>query len=442
MRHVVVMTSTAAIGLIAVFFVDAISLFYISLLGDPAQTAAVGRASYALGFVIGVSVGMMIGASVVVSRAIGAGRDEAARSYVGSSLLLVFLFNTFITIILLLGRDWMLEQLQAEGDALAYAQTYLNIILPATPFLGVGLVATGLLRANGDARRAMIVTLAGGILTAILDPLFIFGFGLEVTGAAIVSATIRVGMAVMGLYYLIRVHAILALPSPQRFLTDAGDILKFSLPAALTNLAPHVGVFFIALKVAEFGDLALAGQAVTDRLIPVSFGVIFALSGAVGPIIGQNFGAGLMDRVRRTLIDGIVFNVIYVTFAWGLLYLLRNQIIATYSATGDMALVIDLFCTFVAGSFLFNGILFVTNAAFNNLGKPLWATLFNWGRQTLGIIPFVWIGADIAGLPGISIGWSLGAIPFALGALFTAFWLIKVTPAEAGVIGAPQTAGE
>lgn len=440
MRHVVIMTLTAAIGLIAVFFVDAISLFYISLLNNPAQTAAVGRASYVLGFIIGISVGMMIGASVTVARSIGAKQEDAARSYAGTAIVLVFIFNSIIAAVLLIARDPLLHLLNAEGAALEYAQTYLNIILPATPFLGIGMMAMGLLRARGDAKRSMTITLVGGILTAILDPIFIFGFGLEVTGAAIVSFSVRVGFAILGLYYLIGVHNMLAIPRMPRFISDVRDIMKLGIPAVFTNLAPQVGAFLIAYKIAEYGDAALAGQAVVDRLIPLAFGVIFALSGAVGPIIGQNYGAGLMDRVRQSLIDGIVFNIIYVVVAWGVLFLVRNTIISVYSASGDMALMIDLFCTAVAGSFLFNGLLFVTNAAFNNLGKPLWATALNWARQTLGVLPFIWIGAEMGGLRGIAYGAAIGAIPFGLFAVFAAFWLIKKTAADSGAIGAPALA--
>lgn len=438
MRHVVVMTLTSAIGLIAVFFVDAISLFYISLLNNPAQTAAVGRASYLLGFVIGISVGLMIGASVVVARAIGARQEDAARSYSGSAVLMVFSLLSVFAVGLFILRDPLLGLLNAEGEALRYAQLYLNIIIPGTPFLGVGMVAMGLLRARGDAKRAMYITLIGGIMTAVLDPIFIFGFGLEVAGAAMVSFAVRVGFAALGMYYLIGIHKMIDWPSVSRFFADVRDIMKFGLPALFTNLAAPVGAFLIAEKIAEYGDAALAGQAVVDRMIPLTFGVIFALSGAVGPIIGQNFGAGLMPRVRQALIDGIIFSLIYVVVAWSVLFLTRNFIISIYSATGDMALMIDLFCTIIAASFVFNGLLFVTNATFNNLGKPLWATMFNWSRQTIGVIPFIWLGAEWGGLTGIAYGIVAGSVPFAIVAVFVAFWLIKSTqPAKPAVEAAP-----
>ena len=425
MRHVAIMTAASAIGLMSIFFVDAISLFYISQLNDAAQTAAVGRAGYLLAFVIGISVGMMIGGSVLAARAIGAQRMEDARSYAGSAIIVAFLFNAGVSIILMIVRDPLLHLLNAEGAALEYAQHYLMIILPAMPFMGIGVMSMGLLRAKGDSKRAMIITLTGGILTAILDPIFIFTFGLEITGAAIVSASVRISFAVLGLYFLISVHDMIRWPNISRFLSDTRDLMKLSIPAVFTNLAAPMGAFMIAQAIAGYGDEAIAGQAVVDRLVPLAFGVIFALSGSVGPIIGQNAGAKLMGRVRQTLIDGMVFNLIYVTIAWGLLFLARNAIIDIYSATGDMALMIDLFCTIVAGSFLFNGTLFVTNAAFNNLGHPLWATALNWARQTIGVLPFIWVGAQLGDLRGIAYGAALGAVPFALLAAYLAFALIE-----------------
>lgn len=424
MRHVVVMTVTAAIGLIAVFFVDAISLFYISQLNDQAQTAAVGRASYVLAFVIAISVGTMIGASVLVARAIGARRDADARFYGANALIAVFAINSAVGLVLFFSMDGLLSLLEADGPSLVHARTYLSIILPGTPFLGVGMVSMGLLRARGDANRAMAVTLIGGILTAFLDPVFIFVLDLQVTGAAIVSLIVRIGFAVLGLYFLIGHHAALAWGGLKRLADDIGVLLGYALPAMFTNVAAPVGAFLIAQKISEYGDAAIAGQAVVDRLIPLAFGVIFALSGAVGPIIGQNIGAGLPVRVRQTLIDALIFNGIYVVLAWIALIVMRPYILVAYRASGDMALMIDLFCLIVAGSFLFNGMLFVTNAAFNNLGKPLWATGFNWARQTLGVVPFIWAGAALGGLPGIAWGAAIGAVPFGLAAVATAFWMI------------------
>lgn len=442
MRHVIIMTTTSAIGLMSVFFVDAITLYYISQLGDASQTAAVGRAAYVIAFIIGMSVGFMIGTSAMVARAIGAGNEDGAKSYAGTSLISVTIFGFMVAALGFLLTNWLMDMLGATGEALDYARSYLYVVLPSTPFFAIGIVAMGILRAHGDAKRSMYITLLGGVLTAIFDPVFIFLLGWEVMGAAVVSAMVRLSFAVLGLYYLIGVHKAITLPSVNRFFKDLGDILKIAAPTVVTNLAAPVGAFLIARAVAEYGDAAVAGQSVVDRLIPLAFGVIFALSGAVGPIIGQNFGARQMDRVRRALIDGLIFNGIYVLAAWALLFIAQNQIIAIYQAEGNMELVIRLFCTILAGSFLFNGMLFVSNAAFNNLGYPLLATASNWARQTLGVIPFIYFGGIWAGLPGIVWGASVGAIVFGILPVIGAFWLIQKLNAEQSTAPEPTDAAE
>lgn len=429
MRHVIIMTTTSAIGLMSIFFVDAITLFYISQLGDPSQTAAVGRAAYVLAFIIGMSVGFMIGTSAMVARAVGAGRDEAAKSYAGTSIISVAIFGLLLAGLGFLLLDWLMDMLGATGEALDYARTYLYIVLPSTPFFAIGIVTMGILRAHGDAKRSMYITLVGGIMTALLDPFFIFVLGWEVVGAAVVSAIVRVSFAALGLYFVIGIHKAITVPKFRRYFKDLIDILKIAAPTVVTNLAAPVGAFLIARAVAEYGDAAVAGQSVVDRLIPLAFGVVFALSGAVGPIIGQNFGAMQMTRVRQALIDGLIFNCVYILIAWGLLFIAQEQIIAIYQAEGRMAIVIRLFCNVLAGSFLFNGMLFVSNAAFNNLGYPLLATLSNWARQTLGVIPFIYFGAMWAGLPGIIWGASIGAVIFGIMPVIGAFWLIqRLTP--------------
>jgi len=87
----------------------------------------------------------------------------------------------------------------------------------------------------------------------------------------------------------------------------ATPLFAISGPAILTQLATPVGQAVVTRMVASHGEAAVAGMAIAGRLTPVAFGILFALSGAVGPIFGQNLGAGRMDRVRRTYTDAILF---------------------------------------------------------------------------------------------------------------------------------------
>lgn len=156
-----------------------------------------------------------------------------------------------------------------------------------------------------------------------------------------------------------------------------------------------------------------------------TFGAIFALSGAVGPILGQNYGARRYDRLQSTMRDSLAFIVVYVLAVWALLALFSGAIASLFGATGEARELIIFFCLFAAGSFLFNGALFTANAAFNNLGFATYSTVFNWGRSTLGVIPFVWAGASHYGAKGIIAGWGLGAIVFGITAMLVCFRVVR-----------------
>ena len=425
MRHVTVMTLTASVGLMAIFFVDFINLFYISLLGETELAAAIGYAGTVFYFTFSLCIGLMVATAALTAKALGPGNREEARQIGGSALVLVGLVTITAVAILMPLLGNVLDLLGATGRAHKIAHGYLLIVIPSLPILGVGLGFSGLLRAEGDARRAMYVTLIGGITTAILDPILIFWADLGVDGAAYASVAARIAILIAGFYGASRIHNLVAMPNFARFRHDLGPLLAIGVPAVLTNMATPFGNGYVTAAMASFGDSAVAGWAIIGRLIPVAFSVIFALSGAVGPILGQNFGAGKVDRVRQGFVDALKFTFFYVLAVWFLIWLGQDLIITVFGATGQTAFIIGFFCTWAAGAFLFNGALFVANASFNNLGYPTYSALFNWGRSTLGVIPFVWLGSQWFGAAGVLAGHGLGAVLFGIAAVLVCLRKIK-----------------
>jgi Na+-driven multidrug efflux pump len=172
-------------------------------------------------------------------------------------------------------------------------------------------------------------------------------------------------------------------------------------------------------------------MAIVGRLSPLAFGVIFALSGAVGPILGQNFGAGDQDRVRRTLNAAVLFTAIVIVTVSVVLFLLRGPIADLFGATGVARDLVYLFCGPLSLLFFFNGLLFVGNAAFNNLGHPFYSTFLNWGRNTLGLVPLVLLGAGLLGAPGVLIGQAIAGVIFGALAWMLARRVIAQPPGAA-----------
>lgn len=420
-RHISVMSLTASVGLLAIFMVDFVDMIFISMLGKAELAAAVGYAGAILFFTTSFGIGMAIASGALVARALGAGDEAKARRLITNSLLYGVGFGAAFAGIVWANLAPLTALVGASGKTQELAITYLQIIVPSLPLLMVGMMGGAILRAYGDARRAMAATIVGGLVNAVLDPILIFGLDLELVGAAIASVAARVTIAVVAVLPIIRAHGGFERPQINGLAKDFLPVFAIAVPAILTQLATPVGQAYVTRAMAEFGEVAVAGMAIVSRLTPVSFAVIFALSGAVGPIMGQNYGAGLHDRVARAFRDGLIFTAIYVCFVTLILYLLRDPIVRLFEADGVSRDLIYLFCGPLALAFFFNGVIFVGNATFNNLGRPLQSTWINWGRHTLGTVPFVMVFAALFGAPGVLIGQAIGGILFAA----LSFWLAR-----------------
>ena len=341
MRHVTVMTLTSALGLGFMFLVDFLALFWVSRLKVEAFIAAIGYAGTLQFFLVSISIGMTIGAVALVSRTLGADRPQRARRIASMALI----------------------------------------------------VSVG--------RRSMAVTSAAGAVAVVLDPVVILWMGWGVEGAATVIVISRAVMALVGLFWLIGVKRMLARPQLVDFQLYLGRFLAISLPAIATQLSTPFGNWVLIRAMAEHGDSAVAGMGVVMRVTILGFGGIFALSGAIGGIIGQNAGAGLRDRVQSAYLDALKFCLVYTLVVWALLASASGIISEGFGLSPEGAHIVKVFSLYAVGSFFFTGALFVSNAAFNNLGRPLWATVANWIRDGVLIGVFAFAMGAVWGETGV-----------------------------------------
>ncbi|MDE2579593.1 MAG: MATE family efflux transporter [Hyphomicrobiales bacterium] len=423
-RHVLVMTASSSVGLVAIFVVDFLSLLYVSWLGDPALTAGVGYATQVLFFTMSANIGLSIAITALVARAVGAGRRDDARRIAGSGLLLTTVFAAALALFLFVYRDKALDLLGAQGEPHDVARRFLAITLPANPLMALGMALQGLIRACGDARRAMYVTLFGAIATAILDPLLIFGLHFGVIGAAMSTVVSRCVFVAVGAWGA-RAHAIVGKPDGAALAKDLSPLFAIAGPAILTNLATPVGTSYSMRILSSFGEQAVAAVAIIDRISPTAFGVLFALTGAIGPIIGQNLGAGQFSRVHRAVSDSFALTIGYVLTVWAMLYFAAPFIADLFNAQGETRALVIFFCKYAVVMWVFLGGLFVANAAFNNLGYPFLPTVFNWGRATIGMMIFVPLGAKYYGAEGGLMGVALGSAIFGLAAVIACFAVLR-----------------
>ncbi len=387
MRHIVVMTLTGSLGISFMFVVDMATLFWVSYLGVEQYVAAMGYAFVIQFFTISAGIGFMIAATAMVSKSIGQGNFEQARQQTTNAAILSFASQLAVAIVVIVFRYEILALAGAEGETMDVAARFLVISVPSLPFMALGMIASGVLRAEGDAARAMLGTLSAGLIAMVVDPLFIIGFDMGMDGAALGMVISRSLSACLALWFVIRVHDLAARPELGSILRYAKPFFLFSLPAVATQMASPFGNAVMTRVMAEHGDAAVAGLTVVVRLGVLTFGGIFALSGAIGGIIGQNYGAGRMDRVKAAYRDALVFCFAYTMVAWGLLALTSELMVSAFRLSGDAAVVLRAFTHIAAFGYSFTGFVFVANAAFNNLGRPVYSTLSNWLRDGVLMYP-------------------------------------------------------
>ena len=424
-RHLMVLALTSSVGTMSLFFVDLAGLFYLSLLKNTTITAAMGYASSIMLIAVTAGLGGGVAASALVSSSIGAGEPETAHNYVTSSLLFSLVQGIIIAIIIILFSNDLLLLINARGEARHLAQLYILTASPGIILSGCALSLAAILQGLGDPLRAMYVIISIALVSIVANPVLIFLLDFGVQGPAIATVLGYLTALGIGLHGVLKVHKSMNPIRFARFLREFPCIWIIAYPAILSQLTVPIENLFITNIMSKFGNEVFAGYAIIARLMPVVFGIAFAMSNAVAPIIGQNFGAGLYKRVRRTLTQSLLLSIIYAFLASITLFVLSRPIAHAFNAIGSTSEVIIFFCSFLSISYVFVAALRIAQAAFYNLGFPQLSAALSWGRIILGTIPLVYLGAIWDGWKGVLIGNTIGATSFGILAVILAYRYTK-----------------
>ncbi|MFT6305702.1 MAG: putative MATE family efflux protein, partial [Halioglobus sp.] len=389
--HISTLSITSAIGLFAIFAVDLVDVFFIAMLGEPELAAAVGFAGTALFFGAAICIGLAIAVATVVAQAVGAESIKQVPDAVSNTALdatapasmrlaihgltFIIMLTTPAMIISLIYAPWLIGLMGAKGQTLELAVHYFRIVGSALPILGMAMAATSLLRAVGEAKLAMWATIIGGLVNAVLDPLLIFGFSLDLTGAAIASVISRCTVAGFAIYFIAVRHNLLQKPDWSRFSSDIRQLTAIAIPSLITNLAGPFGAAYATTQMARFGTDAVAAAAVIGRITPVAFAGLYGLSGAVGPVASQNMGAKQWHRVRQTLLSSGVFVSLYVVPVAIGIFLIQDLLVDIFELEAEAAELLHFYCTFIAISYWLFGLQLAANPLFTALRHPGYATV-------------------------------------------------------------------
>ena len=424
-NHMLKMALTNMVSLSVFFSVDLINIYFISLLNKAYLVAAIGYASAILFFTSSLTIAMVIAVTATVAKSIGQKQIQQAKRIATTSFVITFILSIFITLIIFCYASELLSLMGAKGASLEAAETYLKLTIFSFPMIAIAMQVTAILRVLGKANIAMLCTLLAGIINALLDPLFIFYFQWEINGAAYATILARIVMLAIASYYLLHRYQFIASQSLLDSWANIKKVAKIALPASLTQITTPLSHFYITYEVAKFGAESVAAWTIISRLIPVVFVMLFAMPGAIGPIISQNLGAKKLNRVKNTLNHSLNFIIKYVFVSALILSLLQENLVNLFNATSEAAILIRFFCQYIAISFIFVAMNLVAMSFLNNIGRPKLATLLNLAKISLGTIPFVSVGAYYYGAQGILMGQALGSVVFGLIAVVVCYFTLS-----------------
>ncbi|VAV90172.1 Multi antimicrobial extrusion protein (Na(+)/drug antiporter), MATE family of MDR efflux pumps [hydrothermal vent metagenome] len=425
MGHLLRLGIPMSIGIFAVMSAAVIDTFYVSRLGTT-PLAAISFCVPLLFVLQSLSVGLGAGASSVVSRAAGEGdHDRLSRQTTDSVLLAILIVAIFATIGILSFEN-IVRFAGASEELMPDIRSYLRISFIGSAFIVGPMVAGNILRALGDARVAGFTMVGGALINLILDPFLIFGIGpfprMEVAGAALATVLSNVvAVVVMGWYMVHREKLIvLKIPPWEELSHSWWEVLKVGVPATATNIANPITIFVITAAFATFGDAAVAGLGVAGRIEFLFAIPLLALSASIGPITGQNGGAGQLDRVRDAFRSSYLISVIWATGTGITLFLLSGFVARLFSDDPEVQNVTQLYLSIVPLTAVGYGIVISTSAGFNALGRPLPGMFMTFGRSFVLSSGGVWLGAQFYGIKGAIIALALSNI---IAGFLTLMWM-------------------
>ena len=247
-----------------------------------------------------LGVGFSGAAGALTANAIGAGRDQRARSWLFRIITVALGFFLTAAIVLHIFIDDIFILLNSEGEVLNGAVSYARIIITGMPVINLAYVFSATLAARGDTVSYRNALIAGFVLNIGLDPLFIYVFGMNEAGVAMATVLIQVLTSV---YLLIRISAAgglagVKLPDFRVSLPELREILGQAIPATINFLTMAAGTFVITWFISAFGRNAVAAYGAAVRVEQIALVPSTGLNTALAAITGQNNGAGKHERVR------------------------------------------------------------------------------------------------------------------------------------------------
>ena len=441
------MTKTPVPRLVAVLAVPTIASMLVSALYNMADTFFVSQlgtsAAGAVGIVfslmaiiqaIGFTLGM--GSGTIVSLHLGAREEDKAVCVASTGFFLALALGALLTVAGSVFIDPLMRLMGATETILPYARDYGKYILLAAPVMCASFVMNNLFRYEGKAILGTIGIGTGGILNIVLDPIFIFGFGLGTAGAAIATAISQlVSFCILLTLFLTGKSDVrLRISKVARNGAVYWNIFRTGLPTLFRQGLSSVATMALNINAALYGDAAVAAMSIVGRIMTFMFSAVLGLGQGFQPVAGYNFGAKKYGRVYEAIRFTATVGTVVMTAISLAIFLFSVEILGAFRGDDAQFLAIGTFALRAQCLVMpFCGITTTANMALQCTRQSGKAAFLAMCRQGIFFLPLILLLPRFVGLTGVQLAQPLSdALTLAVSLPFLLAFCRKLRKMEAG----------
>ena len=404
-----------ATGVLQVLYNAADTMVIGRFAGDE-SLAAVSATSALTGLIVNLFLGIGTGVLAVIARYIGAKQHESVQNSVHTSMLLALLSGLFLIVFGALFSGPLLELMgtgaEAGSNVLPKATLYMQIYFLGSPAFLIYNFGASILRAAGDSRRPLIYLTISGILNVLLNLLFVIVFHMDVAGVAIATIASQYLSAALVVICLLRESGDIRLQLKRLHIhkVELLEILRLGIPSGIQSSLFAFSNVLVQSTVNSFGDLYVAGNGAASQIENLLYTSMTGFSTATMAFAGQNFGAHQKQRIKKSLISGLVLDTIVILSLAVLIIVFADPLMGLFTANavaleaGKARMRITTLFTFVGG------IQDVLSSYLRGLGTS--------------VVPMF---TTLAGVCGLRIIWVLFLFPLFGGTWEILYWCYPVT---------------
>lgn len=372
--------------------------------------AAVGSSGSLINLLIGFCIGASAGAGVVIAQFYGAQDREGVRKTVHTTIAIAIVAGAVLTVVGIVATPILLKAMGTPQEVFDQASIYLKVYFGGVLFSVVYNMSAGILNAVGNSKRSLVYLMIAATSNIFLDLLFVVVLKMGIVGAAIATDISQLLSCIFIILFLVRSEDVyrVKLKDIRCYDNLLGKILKIGLPTGVQNIVISLSNVIVQSSVNSFGAVAMAGFAAYIKVDGFNILPVLSFSMAATTFIGQNVGAGRLDRVKKGMYVSVAMGIIYTVCTGILLLAFAPQVIGVFTQNGKVVeygvYIMKFFCPF----YWMLGILHILAGTIRGTGKTMQAMVVFLFSLCIFRVLWIWGAMSVSHkIGGVMLGYPL-----------------------------------